>query len=182
MADLSKSQFIMKRILILLLALIPIMVAGQNFKPLAPVEVPDFPTNNITVTENEFMGGGTYYTAYHLMAQRQMNAYLGVPAQFDITYKVQGATFPERTTVKLLIGGDEYIKQVNFVSSNGNVSIPINGHHVKHIAVSGLQGIIYLDNGDVIYQQEFNAIEQELWRRTADELAKTVEKFKILDF
>lgn len=182
MAHLSKPLRTMKRIVVILfLAIMPMMAGAQGFKSLESVEVPDFPANNITVTENDGITG-TYYTAYHLMAQRQMNAYLGVPALFDITYRVQEAVIPERTTVKFLIGGDEYIKHVDFVSSNSNVSIPINGHHIKHIAVSGLQSIIYLNNGDIIYKQDFNAIEQELWRRTAEELAKTVEKFKILDY
>ncbi|MBR6732165.1 MAG: hypothetical protein IKL91_05575 [Bacteroidales bacterium] len=171
----------MKRIIILLLASMPVITWAQDFKPLEAVEVPDFPTNNITVDENEYMGGGTYYTAHHLLAQRSMNAYLGVPASFDISYKVKNVTIPERTTAKLLVGGEEYYMRVDFVY-NGSVSIPINGQHIKHIAVSGLQGIVYIDNGDIIYKQDFNAIEQELWRRTADELIKTVEKFKILDY
>ena len=170
----------MKRIIILLLALMPVITWAQDFKPLEAVEVPDFPTNNITVTEKEGIAG-TYYTAYHLMAQRQMNAYLGVPASFDISYKVKNVTIPERTTAKLLVGGEEYYMRVDFVY-NGNISIPVNGQHIKHIAVSGLQGIVYIANGDILYKQDFNAIEQELWRRTADELAKTVEKFKILDY
>lgn len=170
----------MKKLLIIFLALIPVAAFGQDFKPLAPVDVPDFPGNVIQVTEREHLHGGTYYTAFHALGYRSISASLGVPAAFDIICRLPDASIPAHATVKLLIGGEEYTKQADYYEESAYISI--NGIHVKHIAVSGLQGLTFLDNGDIIHKQDFNAIEQELWRRTAEELIKTVEKFGILDF
>jgi hypothetical protein len=169
----------MKRILILLLALMPAMVGAQDFKPLESVEVPDFPTNEIRITESEYLGGGTYYTASYMLARRGMTASLGVPALFDIY--MERLDIPEQTTAKVSIGGEEYFLSASLINNN-SVYIDIKGLHVKHIAVSGVQSMVFLNNGDIVHTQDFNDIEQELWRRTADELAKTVDKFGILDF
>lgn len=169
----------MKRIIILLLALIPVMAWAQNFKPLESVEVPDFPTNNIIVDEKEYMDGSTYYSASHMFARRGMTASLGVPAFFDIY--MEKLSIPEHTTAKASIGGEEYFLSASIVNDYA-IYIGIKGLHIKHIAVSGLQSIVFISNGDIVHTEEFGKVEQELWRRTAEELANTVEKFGILDF
>ena len=178
MADLSKPLRTMKRILILLLALMPVIVSAQNFKPLESIEVPDFPTNEVRVSENQYMDGSTYYNAFHQLAMRGMTASLGVPAMFDIY--MEKINIPERCTAKMAIGGEEYFLPASLINNHA-VYIDLKGLHVKHIAGSGLQSIIFLKNGEIVHTQKFNDIEQELWRRTADELAKTVEKFGILN-
>lgn len=169
----------MKRIIILLLALIPVITWAQDFKPLEAVEVPDFPTNKISVDENEYMDGSTYYNASHMLARRGMTASLGVPALFDIY--MEKLDIPEHTTAKVSIGGEEYFLSASIVNNHA-IYIRIKGLHIKHIAVSGLQSIVFIHNGDIVHTQDFGKVEQELWRRTAEELAKTVEKFKILDY
>ena len=176
MADLSKPLRIMKRILILLLALMPVMVGAQDFKPLESVEVPDFPTNQIKITEGSFPSPD--YSATYMLRARGMNVYLGVPPHYELFLRIDGISIPKGINAKLSMGGEEYWLATSFVSGN-SVYIDIQGDHIKHIAVSGLQSIAFTNNGDMIHLQAFNDIEQELWRRTAENLAKTIDKFGI---
>lgn len=169
----------MRYFLIITLALVGWSAMAQNYKPLEPVEVPDFPTNTIRVDENTHPHGGTYYTASHGLYSRGMTAELGVPPLFDIFVEVKDCDIPSNAGVKLYIGSEEYWKSVQFVS-NGKVYIDLLGAHIKHIATSGLQRIVFHKNGDIIHTQEYNPIEQELWRRNAEELCRTIEKFNIL--
>ena len=178
MADLSKPLRIMKRILILLLALIPVMASAQDFKPLPPIELNDSPANIVNVSERQYMSGGTYYLASHHFAQRGMTASLGVPASFDLFLQPE-TMVREGTTAKLHIGGDIYYKSVDFVSDK-SIYIDIMGLHLQHIAVSGLQAITFLYNGDLIYTLDFGEAEQELWRMTAEALCDEVRRFGIL--
>lgn len=156
------------------------IAVAQNYKPLEQVEVTDFPTNEIHIQENKYIGGGTYYTASHRLASRRINAELGVPPVFDIWLENNGKLIKE-CTAKMSIGGEDYFLYVDFISTDGkSISINLKGQHIKHISVSGLQSITFLKNGDFIHLQEFNLIEQELWRRTAEGLMDAVEKFNIL--
>ena len=175
----------MKRIFILLLALMPFIAQAQNYKPLEPVDVPDFPTNNIDILEREFLTGGTYYTASHCLATRSINLTLEYPPEIDIAIHLDSAP-EQKFLAKLHIGGVNYLMWNVMVFDdeyNGGkrVYIDIQKDHLKHIAVSGLQGITFMYNGEVLQEITYNDIEQELWRRTAEELIRAVDKFKIID-
>lgn len=177
MAHLSKQLRTMKKFIILLLALIPIISGAQEFKPLKPLEVPDYPGNVISINESSFPP--TTYTASYAIMTRGISATLGVPGEFDIFFKVDDADNYDGMTARLWIGGEQYYKQVFFTSA-GKIYIDILGLHIKHMAVSGLQAVDFLNNGNLVLAHHFNEIEQELWRRAAGELINTVEKFKIL--
>ena len=152
---------------------------SQNYKPLDPVELPDNPSTIIRVEENDGILE-TYYTASHMLASRGMHAWLGVPPSFDIYMKPPyGVEFPKTANARMIIGGEEYWKAAELMTG-GHIYIDLLGAHVKHIAVSGIQSIEFISNGDVIAKMEFNLIEQELWRKTAEQLCKTIEKYNIL--
>lgn len=171
----------MKRyFLIAFFALFCLSAEAQNYKPLEAVDVPDYPTNEIRIQENKRPWGGTYYTASHMLHARRIEAELGVPPVFDM-WLDNKSNLTGSCTAKMSIGGEDYFLYVDYISTDGkSISINLKGAHIKHIAVSGLQSITYLKNGDFISIHEFNPIEQELWRRTAEGLADAVEKFKIL--
>ena len=166
--------------LIALFALCYTLAHSQNYKPLEQVDVPDFPSNEIRTQESKRAWGGTYYTASHMLGLRRIEAELGVPPVFDMWLDNKG-NLTQECTAKMSIGGEDYFLYVDFISTDGkSISINLKGQHIKHIAVSGLQSITFLKNGDFIHLQEFNPIEQELWRRTAEGLMGAVEKFNIL--
>lgn len=167
----------MKRILILLLALMPFVAGAQDFKPLESVKVPDVPTNAIRITEGSFPSPD--YSISHILGARGMNVYLGVPPQYELFLRVDGTAIQKGISARMYIGGEEYWLATSFVSGN-SVYINIQGDHIKHIAVSGIQSIVFANNGDTIYSTSFNPIEQELWRRNAEELINTISKFNIL--
>lgn len=170
----------MKKFALLFALLISCGMAAQNYKPLEPVEVPDYPTNIIRVSKNNYMSGDVYYTASHMLTMRSISADIS-PVNFDIHVKADNAVDLAKHQAVLKVGGVEYTKYVDFVSEiNNGVYINILGDHVKHIAVSGLQEIVFKKQGQVTHTITFNAIEQELWRRTADELIKAVAIYDIL--
>lgn len=175
----------MKRIIILLLALMPFIAQAQNYKPLPPVDVPDFPTNNININEREGLTGQTLYTASHFLAKRAFNLTLEYPPTIDMSLHID-TQINKDCLAKLYIGGANYLLWHIYIFESElfndyTIYIDIQKDHLKHIAVSGLQGITFLLNGDVVHTEEYNDIEQELWRRTAEELIRAVDKFKILD-
>lgn len=160
------------------------VMKAQDYKPLEKVEVPDFPANEVRFEQKEHLWGGTYYRAYHMLVSRYITAELGVPPIFELSYH-EGYNIKEGMIGVFSIGGVNYNIPVSFVSDEGGINryrlfFEIKADHIKHIAVSGLQKIEYLQGGKNIHNKEFNMIEQELWRRTAEELIKGVDKFKIL--
>lgn len=171
----------MKKIAVLAaLLVISIGVTAQDYKPLEKVEVPDYPTNKITISENTSLATGhTYYTAQHSLFTRTISAELGVPLICDLSIKITEAEIPQGTTIKTSIGEENYYFTAGFVYEE-KIYADIDKEHIKHIAVSGIQSMTFILNGQVILVKNFNAIEQELWRRTAEELCKTLDKFKVL--
>ena len=165
----------MKKILILLLALMPVIATAQQYKPLEPVEVPETYSTKIRVSQNELLSGEKYYSASHFLGQRGMTADFDVPADCDLTLVIE-AEIKVGMTAVLSVGGRKYYPSVSYVAETSfegfNVYINLHQEHLKHIAVSGLQSITFRNNGDLVHEEQFNAIEQELWRRTADELGR----------
>ena len=171
MAHLPKQLRVMKRLLTIVACLMCWMSAhAQNYEPLEPVEVPDTYSTRITVEKKEMLSGKKYYMASHLLGERYMTADLAVPAKCDIAFKVE-ANIKEGMTAVLSVGGTNYYLRVSF-AMGGNIYVDILQDQLKHIAVSGLQSITFRDNNGLVHEKQFNAIEQELWRRTAEELGK----------
>lgn len=176
MAHLSKQLRVMKRLFTIAACLMCLVSAqAQNYKPLDPVEVPDTYSTRITVEKKEMLSGDKYYMSSHLLGQRRMTADLAVPANCDLSLIVD-AEIKEGMTAIISVGGIHYYLSVSFVykASFGGIDAYAGLHqdHLKHIAVSGLQSITFRDNNGLVHEEQFNAIEQELWRRTAEELGK----------
>lgn len=176
MAHLPKQLRIMRNLLTIAACLMCWMSAqAQTYKPLEPVEVPDTYSTTIRVSQNELLSGEKYYSASHFLGQRRMTADLDVPADCDLALDID-ADMKVGMTAVLSVGGKNYYLSVSYVaeSSYGGQNVYVNLHqdHLKHIAVSGLQSITFRKNGDIVHEEQFNAIEQELWRRTAEELGK----------
>lgn len=171
----------MKRILLIFALLAASLSAmAQNYKPLEPVELSDSFAHQIRVNKNSYMSGDIYYTASHYLTMRSISADIN-PVSFNLHIKEKDISIPVRTMAVLAIGGESYTKMVDFVSENDNsIYIDIVGEHVKHIAVSGLQSITFKREGEVIATMNFSKVEQELWRRTAEELIKEIKIYHIL--
>ncbi|MBO7323461.1 MAG: hypothetical protein J6U51_07760 [Bacteroidales bacterium] len=171
----------MKRIFILFLALMPMMATAQNYKPLIPVDVPNQLGNIIKVQElTRTLSGATYYFSSHRVGTRGMTAEMGVPFVYDMNTQIKANGIEQGVTAKMFVGGEEYSMTVYWVSDKGDVYWDIMGTHIKHIAVSGIQKIVFHKYGNVFATQEYDAVEQELWRRTAEELIKAIDKYKVL--
>ena len=175
----------MKRILILLLALMPFIAQAQNYKPLPPVDVPDVITNIVHISDHVDQSGKTTYVGSHCLVKRSICLTLEYPPEIYIALLLDSAP-SGRTLAKLHIGGDGLLMWNvaifdDFAHEGKRVLIDIQKDHLKHIAVSGLQGITFMYNGEVLQEVTYNDIEQELWRRTAEELIRAVDKFKIID-
>jgi hypothetical protein len=178
----------MKKIAMLAVLLaVSFVMKAQDYKPLEKVEVSDYPTNKVVFEQKEHLWGGTYFQAYHRLATRYITAELGVPPIFELIY-TEKEEIKEGMIGVFSVGGVKYHIPVFFVSDMGkygslekyHVTFEIKADHIKHIAVSGLQKIEYLQGGKNVHNAEFNLKEQELWRRTAEELIKGVAKFNIL--
>ena len=171
----------MKRFFILLLALLPIMATAQGYIPLESVEVPNQLGNIVKVLElQRTLSGATYYSSTYRVGTRGMTAELGVPFVYDMHTQVKADNLEQEITAKMFIGGKEYSMVVYWVSNQGDVYWDIVGEHIKHIAVSGVQKILFHKYGKILATQEYDAVEQELWRRTAEELIKAIDKYKVL--
>lgn len=161
----------MRKILILLLALMPVMTTAQNYKPLEKVEVPDQWANKINISKQESFFSGTYYIASHHIGQRYMTANLKTPAYCTLAVLREDSPVTQGTTACFSVGGTKYYLKVALVSDK-SICFDLQEDHIRHIAVSGIQSISYMKNGEAIQYDEYNPIEQELWRRTAEELGK----------
>lgn len=171
----------MKRIFILLLALLPMMASAQNFIPLESVTVPNELGNIIRVQElTRTLSGATYYFSSHRLGTRGMTAEMGVPFVYDMNTQIKANGIEQGITAKMFVGDKEYSMVVYWVSDKGDVYWDIVGEHIKHIAVSGVQKIVFHKYGNILATQEYDAVEQELWRRTAEELIKAIDKYKVL--
>lgn len=173
----------MRRLLTIAALLMCISASAQtykspNYKPLEPVDVPVTYSTAIHVKRNTYMSGESYYWACHYLGARSMTVDLAVPANCDISISQKWpSNIAVRNTAKLSIGGSEYFLNVSFIGNENDLGeqslyIDLQEDHVRHIAVSGLQSISFMDWGEVLYEITYNPVEQELWRRTAEEVGK----------
>lgn len=172
----------MKRLLTLAALLLCMSATAQTYKsknyvPLEPVDVPDIYSTTIHVKRNTRLSGDVYYWAAHYLGARSMSVDLSVPANCDIAISEEWpSNIAVRNTAKLSVGGVAYFLEVSYLESDNNkermLFIDLLEDHVRHISISGLQSITFLDWGEVLYEVTYNPVEQELWRRTAEEVGK----------
>ena len=171
MAHLSKQLRTMKRILILLLALMPVMVSAQGYKNLPKIEVPDYPANEIRVSKNRINTDS--WNVSFALASKGMGVNFDLPFTYDMYFKTD-KTMMVGTSAVLLVGGEEYPLSVTYASGQSTY-IDITLKHITHISFSGLQGVIFKNSSGIItHEKKFNEIEQELWRRTAEQTRELV--------
>lgn len=167
----------MKRLLTIAALLVCISANAQKYKPLAPVEVHDTYSTKIYLDRNVAILGDVYYSAYHLIGARRMTVDLCVPANCDLAIAEKWpSNIVVGNTAKISVGGVDYYLEVTYLGNDNHgeklLYIDLKEDHVRHIAVSGLQSITFLDWGELLYEITFSPIEQELWRRTAEEVGK----------
>jgi hypothetical protein len=108
-----------------------------------------------------------------------MNAIMGVPFIYELFLHLGENKIQENVIARFYVGGEEYsFKPV--ISSYNILYVELQATHLKHFAVSGIQKIFIHDCGKEILTLEYNLIEQELWRRTAEELITAIDKYKVL--
>lgn len=150
---------------------------AQDYKPLGKVEVPDYPSTEVRFQQRKSILGWITCEASYMLASRTISVQYDSPIIYELAYWAESPV-KTGTAAVLSIGGKEYKMPVSFVSNLGEkesrIFFDITPAHIKHLAVSGLQSIEYFDNGKSIYKSEFNMIEQELWRRTAETLSKNI--------
>lgn len=172
MAHLPKQLRAMRRLLTIAACLMCWMSAqAQSYKPLEKVEVPDEWANKVYISKQESFFSGTYYMASHHIGQRYMTANLKTPAYCTLAVLREDSTVTQGVTACFSVGGTKYYLKVALVSDK-SICFDLLEDHIRHIAVSGIQSILYMKNGEAIQYDEYNLIEQELWRRTAEELGK----------
>ena len=172
MAHLSKQLRVMKRLLTIAACLTCLVSAqAQSYKPLEKVEVPDEWANKVYISKQESFFSGTYYIASHHIGQRYMTANLKTPAYCTLAVLREDSPVTQSVTACFSVGGTRYYLKVALVSDK-SICFDLQEDHIRHIAVSGIQSITYMNNGEPIHAEEYNLIEQELWRRTAEELGK----------
>lgn len=145
-------------------------LSAQPYKPLKPVEIEENYVTKVKVTRCTSLSGEVYYMASHYMVQRYMTADLDVPANCSMIMPLV-SNITEGMLAKLSVGGIDYYLTVDYISDD-RFFIDLMQDHIRHIAVSGLQSITFLDYGSVVNVIEFHISEQELWRRTAEQLGK----------
>ena len=143
---------------------------AQKYKPLETVEVPSNYYTEIRINQMSYMTGETYYMVSHRLGTRYMTADFAVPANCSMTMQLLPGITQGMDAV-LSVGGVNYYLSVTFVIDE-TFYIDLMEDHIRHIAVSGLQSITFLDYGSTVNVIEFHVSEQELWRRTAEELGK----------
>ena len=172
MAHLSKQLRAMKRLLTIAACLMCLVSAqAQSYKPLEKVEVPDEWANKVYISKQESFFSGTYYMASHHIGQRYMTANLKTPAYCTLAVLREDSPVTQGVTACFSVGGTKYYLKVALVSDK-SICFDLLEDHIRHIAVSGIQSITYKNNGETIHAEEYNLIEQELWRRTAEELGR----------
>ena len=170
MAHLPKQLRIMRRLLTIAACLMCWMSAqAQNYKPLEKVKVP---ADAVQIVKPRTLNPRqNYYMAAHNNGENVMTADFSVPAECQIIFGYNSAIDSDCTIACLQVGGVKYYPQVIFTGPVGRV-ILISQDHLKHIAVSGLQSITYMKEGEAMYTDNYDLVGQELWRRTAEELGK----------
>ena len=160
----------------------PIMATAQNYKPLEPVDVPDNYATTIRVEEKENILGKTYYSSSFALGSKAITATMGVPFEYSLLVHLDKTKIPENKMARRYVGGVQYsfTPYISEFSNDCILNVDISGSHLKHFAISGIQKIFIHDCGDEILTIEFNLVEQELWRRTAEELISAIDKYKVL--
>lgn len=173
------NRIFMKRIILMAIAaLFCVAAAAQDYKPLEPVDLGDNILRQTHFSKRELAKGFPTFSVSHLLATRGMNAQPADKA-FDMWIEKENAEIAEGCFAKLKVGGVTHQLRVDYVAGDGkSMYINLYERHLKHIAVSGIQSISFVSNktGKEIVNQEFNLIEQELWRRTAAELLDNLKK------
>lgn len=170
MAHIPKQLRIMRRLLTIAACLMCwISAHAQTYKPLGKVKVPQGEQVQI-IKPRTLNANQDYYMAAHKDGKNVMTADLSVPAECKIILDYDSRIDSDCNTARLQVGGVNYYVKIVFVFT-GRV-IYIQQDHLKHIAVSGLQSITYMKDGEVRYTEQFDIVGQELWRRTAEELGK----------
>lgn len=147
-----------------------VSLSAQPYKPLEPVEIEENYVTQVRVKRCTYMSGEVYYKASHYMVQRYMTADLDVPANCSMTIPLP-PNITEGILAKLSVGGIDYYLDITYIADE-RLWIDLQEDHIRHIAVSGLQSITFLDYGSVVNVIEYHISEQELWRRTAEQLGK----------
>lgn len=161
----------MKRLFFIMsLALLGVSATAQNYIPLGKVSVPETHTTKVHVNKCSYMNGETYYKASHHMGRKYMTADLQVPANCDMAIPLL-PNITQGMTAKLSVGGVDYYLTISFVIDE-SFYIDLLEDHIRHIAVSGLQSITFMNSGTIVQELNFPLHEQEIWRRTAEELGK----------
>lgn len=158
------------------------MATAQNYKPLEPVDAPDNYATKIKVEEKENILGKTYYSSSFALGSKAITATMGVPFEYSLIVHFDKIKIPENKRARFYVGGVQYsfTPYISELSNDCILNVDISGTHLKHFAVSGIQKIFVHDCGDEIITLEFNEVEQELWRRAAEELIKAIDKYKVL--
>lgn len=178
----------MKRFILLLSILITSTAIAQH-KPLKHIEISDFPTNKVSVS-NKYNYSGTIntYSASSLLRRIDVSHEKGIKYpdtdynSWLLTIRLYNA---EETKLKqmaktkaglgdLIVGVDPivlYIGESKYSISNWYLGtaflmIDVNKSKTEHISISGFQGI-YIKGQCFI---QFDDTEQELWRRCASEV------------
>lgn len=156
----------MKRIaLFALFLLITAGLQGQEYKPLGKVDIPDHPATMIRLSKG---ASGNTFSVGHCLNTRGISVDIGVPCLVDIFLKPEFPV-PAGTITMCRIGGKAYPFSCYYATAD-RIYIEVLPEHIKHISVSGIQGIEYIFKDDSRKNTEFNMIEQELWRRTAEKV------------
>ena len=75
----------MKKIFILLLALMPVIAGAQGYKNLPKIEVPDFPANEIRVSQNRINTDS--WNVSFALASKGMGVNFDLPFTYDMYFK-----------------------------------------------------------------------------------------------
>lgn len=178
----------MKRLILLLSILITSTAIAQH-RPLKHIEVKDFPTNRISIeNENNFSNTTNTYSASSLLVRLKVSHEKGIkyPALEDdfwsLSIMLDGAEKSKLKTMAkmnagfgdLLVGSDPLILYIGeskytirgWYLGDAFLMIDISKALTEHISISGFQSIKVGNNTFI----DFCDTEQELWRRCAKEV------------
>lgn len=175
----------MKNIAMLAVLLaVSFVMKAQDYKPLEKVDVPDFPSNEVIFKETMNIKGIVAYTASHCLTTRSISTEItiGKGSFNDLSFVINEAVnIPNESTALLMVGGKSYKNLVYHVSNNKTPYIELSAEQIKHISISGLQSTEFYYNNKAIYKRDFNKIEQELWRKTAQQIYKALDVWSIVE-